>query len=79
MSDFRADSCGKSILSPSVCWTTSVSRLDEMPRCTCSLFSAVLTTPADGHAAAEIAVACTHSFRTGKIVYFGDDGKPILE
>jgi myo-inositol 2-dehydrogenase/D-chiro-inositol 1-dehydrogenase len=42
-------------------------------------FAAVLTTAADGLAAAEIAVACTHSFRTGKVVYFGDDGKPILD
>lgn len=39
---------------------------------------AILTTPADALAAAEIAIACTQSFRTGRVIYFDEDGKPIL-
>jgi hypothetical protein len=40
---------------------------------------AVLTTLADGLAAARIAVACEHSFRTGQLVFFDDEGKPLLK
>jgi len=39
----------------------------------------VPTTPEDALQAAQIAIALTHSFRTGKPVLFGDDGEPILD
>ncbi|WWC61261.1 uncharacterized protein I303_103842 [Kwoniella dejecticola CBS 10117] len=39
----------------------------------------VPTPPRDGLEAAQIAIALTHSFRTGKPVFFGSDGEPILE
>lgn len=38
----------------------------------------VPTTPEDALQAAQIAIALTHSFRTGVPVVFGDDGEPIL-
>ncbi|RSH87063.1 hypothetical protein EHS25_003552 [Saitozyma podzolica] len=39
---------------------------------------AVPTPPQDALEAAQIAMALTHSFRTGMPVFFGDDGQPIF-
>jgi myo-inositol 2-dehydrogenase/D-chiro-inositol 1-dehydrogenase len=41
-------------------------------------FAAVPTPPRDALEAAQIAVALTHSFRSGKPVFFDDNGQPML-
>jgi hypothetical protein len=70
--------------SPPACSTISVSgsaspnALQTRSRLT-RLVLAVPTTPSDGLEAAQIALGLTHSFRAGKPVFFGEDGKPIID
>lgn len=57
-------------------WSCLPNTLQSQPTDPCL---AVPTTPSDGLEAAQIALGLTHSFRAAKPVFFGEDGKPIID